>query len=90
MSHLSVRSPIAVDQKLDASPVTVADREAENTMRKLIRERYPDHNIFGEEEGLELGEKASSKWLWVLDPIDGTKSFITGRLEHLVLFLIPA
>ena len=69
------RQPIAVDAKADRSPVTVADRESELAMRRLIAARYPDHGIIGEEfgrirEGAEL--------VWVLDPIDGTKSFISG------------
>ena len=46
-------------------------------MRKLIKTTYPDHGIYGEEEGMDL-EGADSGFLWVLDPIDGTKSFITG------------
>jgi len=53
-------------------------------MRKLIREATPSHNIFGEEEGFHEGSPAvdsdTSSYLWVLDPIDGTKSFITGEL----------
>jgi inositol-phosphate phosphatase/L-galactose 1-phosphate phosphatase/histidinol-phosphatase len=70
------RSPVTVESKLDASPVTIADREAERAMRALIRARYPDHGIEGEEFGVE-GEGA--ELVWHLDPIDGTKSFITGR-----------
>lgn len=45
-------------------------------MRAQLAERFPDHGVFGEEEG--MGGGAGSQWLWVLDPIDGTKSFITG------------
>jgi inositol-phosphate phosphatase / L-galactose 1-phosphate phosphatase / histidinol-phosphatase len=70
------RKPIAVEQKTDASPVTIADREAEQALRRLIRETYPEHGILGEEYGIERGE---AELLWCLDPIDGTKSFITGR-----------
>ena len=58
------------------SPVTIADRETEEAMRRMIKDRFPDHGIFGEEAGMEAG--SSSAYLWVLDPIDGTKSFITG------------
>lgn len=58
--------------------MTIADREAETAMRALIKGAFPDHAVFGEEHGLELGAGGSSEWLWVLDPIDGTKSFITG------------
>ena len=56
-------------------PVTVADREAEIAIRALIHETYPDHGVLGEEGGLEAGR---SKMHWVLDPIDGTRAFITG------------
>jgi inositol-phosphate phosphatase/L-galactose 1-phosphate phosphatase/histidinol-phosphatase len=70
------RTPVAVDTKADESPVTIADREAEAAMRELIGRRFPDHGIFGEEYG---AENADAEHVWVLDPIDGTKSFITGR-----------
>src|SRR5262249_8083857 len=70
------RTPVAVDIKTDASPVTVADREAESAMRDLIRQRFPSHGILGEEYGADTVE---AEHVWVLDPIDGTKSFITGR-----------
>lgn len=56
-------------------PVTLADRKAEQAMRELIQDQYPTHGILGEEEGSLLG---SSELTWVLDPIDGTRSFITG------------
>ncbi len=69
---------LAVDAKSDASPVTIADREAEDVMRSLIGAAAPAHAVFGEEHGLTLGAGGSAEWLWVLDPIDGTKSFITG------------
>lgn len=67
---------MAVDSKSDASPVTVADREAEAAMRDVLSRLVPDHGVFGEEAGYEAG--SSEDWVWVLDPIDGTKSFITG------------
>jgi inositol-phosphate phosphatase/L-galactose 1-phosphate phosphatase/histidinol-phosphatase len=70
------RSPVAVETKDDASPVTIADREAERAMRELIRARYPDHGIAGEEFG---AERQDAELVWHLDPIDGTKSFIIGR-----------
>jgi hypothetical protein len=56
-------------------------RQAEEAMRRLIRDTFPSHGVFGEEHGLELGSSSSTadSWLWVLDPIDGTKSFITGQ-----------
>ena len=69
------RQPIAVDDKPDLSPVTVADRTAEAAMRRLIAARFPEHGIIGEEYG---PERAEAEFVWVLDPIDGTKSFISG------------
>jgi myo-inositol-1(or 4)-monophosphatase len=57
-------------------PVTAADREAETAMRALIRSEYPDDGLLGEEHGEEPGRNQRR---WVLDPIDGTRAFITGR-----------
>nr|UAD82033.1 myo-inositol-phosphate phosphatase 2 [Pseudococcomyxa simplex] len=77
------RSPLVVESKSDASPVTEADRQAEEAMRGVLREHAPTHAIFGEEGGMHAGEPeqdgSDSGYLWVLDPIDGTKSFITGK-----------
>ena len=78
------KTSLGVETKNDASPVTVADKNAETAMRTLVKRRYPSHAIFGEEHGIELGlEKKSDdkkhEYLWVFDPIDGTKSFITGK-----------
>ena len=70
------RQPIAIDDKADSSPVTVADREAEAVMRKILQTEMPDHGIIGEEGGQE---RTDAEWVWVLDPIDGTKAFITGK-----------
>ena len=70
------RTPVAVELKADASPVTVADREVERVMREMIRAAYPEHGIEGEEHGRE---RMDAELVWCLDPIDGTKSFITGR-----------
>src|SRR5262247_4346565 len=56
-------------------PVTAADHAAETAMRTLIRRTFPDHGIVGEEYGKE---RADAEYVWVLDPIDGTKSFISG------------
>ncbi len=64
-----------LDWKEDGSPVTVADREAEARMRARIRERYPDHGIVGEEEG---EEQSAASIRWILDPIDGTRTFVRG------------
>ncbi|WP_028878463.1 histidinol-phosphatase [Terasakiella pusilla] len=69
------RSNLGVIDKADDSPVTVADRNAEAAMRDLIEKHYPDHGIFGEEHGIKEGD---GKHMWVLDPIDGTRSFICG------------
>lgn len=69
------RSLLTVETKSDGSPVTVADREAEQTARDWLAARYPNDAILGE----ELGEKpGSSGRKWVIDPIDGTKSFVRG------------
>ena len=68
------RTPLEVDSKDDESPVTIADRTIEAEMRRMIEARYPEHGIYGEEFGIKPGNGLT----WVLDPIDGTKSFITG------------
>lgn len=68
--------PLVHERKSDDSPVTRADREAEQVMRDGITRHYPDHGIHGEEFGVERPE---AEHVWVLDPIDGTKAFITGR-----------
>lgn len=69
------RSDMQVDLKHDLSPVTIADRRAEETMRAAIAERYPDHGVLGEEFG---HDRPDAPYQWVLDPIDGTKAFIAG------------
>jgi inositol-phosphate phosphatase/L-galactose 1-phosphate phosphatase/histidinol-phosphatase len=70
------RAPLIVESKADASPVTVADREAEQALRAMIRATYPEHGIEGEEFP---GERLDAEFVWRLDPIDGTKSFVIGR-----------
>jgi inositol-phosphate phosphatase/L-galactose 1-phosphate phosphatase/histidinol-phosphatase len=70
------RQPIPVDTKPDNSPVTIADRAGEAAIRDLISRHYPEHGIIGEEMGRE---NEDAEFVWVLDPIDGTTSFITGR-----------
>ncbi len=70
------RQPLAVDDKADESPVTVADREAEEAIRALLAARRPADGVIGEEHG---NERTDAEFVWVVDPIDGTKSFITGR-----------
>jgi histidinol phosphatase-like enzyme (inositol monophosphatase family) len=70
------REDLPVEDKADESPVTRADREAETAMREIIAAAHPDHGIHGEEFGVE---NAGAEFVWVLDPIDGTKRFITGN-----------
>lgn len=70
------RQPIPVDDKADASPVTAADREAEQAIRSILADARPDDGIIGEEFG---NTDTGAEFVWVIDPIDGTKSFITGR-----------
>ncbi len=77
------RKPIEVERKLDNSPVTIADRESESLLRERILHRYPEHAVIGEEFG-EGGDHGSS-FTWVLDPIDGTKSFVKGIPLYCVL-----
>ena len=69
------RTPVAIDDKTDNSPVTIADREAETAMRALLTEHVPQHGVFGEEHG---AVRTDADYVWVLDPIDGTRAFITG------------
>lgn len=66
---------LGAERKLDNSPVTIADREAEQRLRQLIETRWPDHGMIGEEYG---DVAAASKYTWTIDPIDGTRSFISG------------
>ncbi|WP_284735710.1 histidinol-phosphatase [Dongia deserti] len=70
------RRRLDIDIKSDASPVTQADREAEAAIRQLISTTFPDHGIFGEEFGKE---REDAEYVWVLDPLDGTRAFVTGR-----------
>lgn len=72
------RAPIAIDNKAGAGgydPVTIADRAAEAALRAAIAAQFPDHGIQGEEEADKHG---SSAWSWILDPIDGTRSYVCG------------
>ena len=72
------RTSLSIEDKNPGSsfdPVTAADRAAEAAMRTLIRRTFPDHGVIGEEYG---DEHADAEFVWVLDPIDGTKSFISG------------
>ena len=69
------RTGVSVESKADNSPVTIADKKAEEVMRELIIKYFPDHGIIGEEFGETNNE---AEYTWILDPIDGTKSFICG------------
>ncbi len=66
---------LEIDLKADETPVTQADRTAEEKLRYIIRKTYPDHGIIGEEFGTE---NETAEFVWVIDPIDGTKSFAAG------------
>lgn len=69
------RTTLKIDHKADASPFTIADKKAEEVMRNMISKEYPEHGICGEEYG---ENNIEAEYIWVLDPIDGTKSFICG------------
>src|SRR6185437_704224 len=82
------RAPIDVEDKGGArgyDPVTAADRAAEAVIRDAVRRRYPDHGIEGEEQGRQIG---TSNYTWVIDPIDGTRSFILGHLHWATLIAL--
>jgi histidinol-phosphatase len=66
---------VVPELKADQTPVTIADREAEQRLRALIQARFPDHGILGEEYG---AVNPGARYRWILDPIDGTKSFVQG------------
>ena len=68
------RTTLSVETKADQTPVTAADREAETAIKQVLRAAFPDHALFGEEQGRE-GE---GDFLWLIDPIDGTRSFVRG------------
>lgn len=70
------RTPVTFDSKADSTPVSIADRSIEEMIRREIAESVPAHGIFGEEFG---NERLDAEWVWVIDPIDGTKPFLTGR-----------
>jgi len=70
------RRPFLVETKADFSPVTIADREAEAAIRRLLAEYRPNDGVIGEEYG---DDRPDAERVWVLDPIDGTRAFVTGR-----------
>ena len=65
---------LEVEDKADLSPVSIADKNCEEALRAKIKERYPNHEIIGE----EFGKTGNNSYQWIIDPIDGTKSFISG------------
>ena len=72
------RTKLTIDDKEDESPVTMADKKIELKIRELIEKKYPDHGILGEEFE---DKNTNSEYLWVIDPIDGTRSFIAGHKD---------
>ena len=76
------RIGLPADVKADRSPVTAADRGAEQAARQALLRHFPAHGVLGEEYGLE---NPDARWRWVVDPIDGTRAFITGRMQFGVL-----
>ena len=70
------RASLDVVRKGDESPVTRADREAEAAMRQLLGREVPEHGIIGEEHG---NERTDADYVWVLDPLDGTRAFVAGK-----------
>jgi histidinol phosphatase-like enzyme (inositol monophosphatase family) len=76
------RAGVSADQKTDESPVTIADRRAEETLRRILSEAFPDFGIIGEEFP---AYNPGARHVWVIDPIDGTRAFITGRTSFCTL-----
>lgn len=76
------QTALATELKADESPVTIADRQSERLMREMIEARYPRHSILGEEEG---ETRPGAAFRWILDPIDGTKTFVRGVPMYAVL-----
>ena len=65
---------VTAETKADATPVTIADREAEIAIKQVLRAAFPDHAFYGE----EFGREGEGDYLWLIDPIDGTKAFVRG------------
>jgi histidinol phosphatase-like enzyme (inositol monophosphatase family) len=80
------QNDVRVEDKADGSPVTMADRLAEEFIRKLLAKHFPDDGILGEEGGLAPGKDGQ----WIIDPIDGTRSFICGVPLYAVLLAYEA
>ena len=71
----AARDPVAVESKADGSPVTAVDRAVETALREAIRRVHPGHGVIGEEFG---ADRADAEFVWILDPLDGTREFIQG------------
>lgn len=80
------RAGLTADNKADESPVTLADRAAEQAIRAVLLARFADFGIVGE----ELGDNRNGRFNWVIDPIDGTREFITGRPTFVTLIALVA
>ncbi|MCP4186394.1 MAG: inositol monophosphatase [Gammaproteobacteria bacterium] len=79
------RTEFDIEHKQDKSPVTIADQETEQFIRKALKTQFPDHAIFGEEFGRETHQ---SEYEWVIDPIDGTRSFVSGMPLYGMLLVL--
>ncbi|MCG8462500.1 MAG: inositol monophosphatase family protein, partial [Holophagales bacterium] len=79
------QTPLAPEEKADGTPVTLADRECERVLRESIRAQYPEDGLIGEEYG---EDRSSTERTWILDPIDGTKSFVRGVPLYAVLVAV--
>lgn len=72
------RTSLDIDSKIDESPVTIADKNTELKIRSMIKQEYPEHGILGEEFD---SINANAEYIWVIDPIDGTRSYIAGHKD---------
>ena len=72
------RTSLDIDSKIDESPVTIADKNTELKIRSMIQQEYPEHGILGEEFD---SINATAEYIWVIDPIDGTRSYIAGHKD---------
>lgn len=70
------RGRLGIEFKSDESPVTQADKQVETEVRAYLKQHFPNHGVFGEEEGKDIGD---GRHMWVIDPIDGTRSFLSGH-----------
>ncbi len=70
------RQELLIDGKPDQSPVTRADRESEAALRSILSREVPGHGIIGEEQG---SEKSEADYVWIIDPLDGTRAFVSGK-----------